>query len=63
LQAAIYIEAIEQRQGLKVACIEEIAWRMGYITAAQLEQLAAPMKKNSYGQYLLDVLKEGPGLS
>ena len=62
LQAAVYIEAIEQRQGLKVACIEEIAWRMGYITAAQMEQLAAPMKKNSYGQYLLDVLKEGPGL-
>ena len=62
LQAAVYIEAIEKRQGLKVACIEEIAWRMGYITAAQMEQLAAPMKKNSYGQYLLDVLKEGPGL-
>jgi len=62
LQAAIFIEAIEQRQGLKVACIEEIAYLMGYITATQLEQLAAPMKKNSYGQYLLDVLKEGPGL-
>jgi glucose-1-phosphate thymidylyltransferase len=62
LQAAVYIEAIEQRQGLKVACIEEIAWRMGYITAAQMEQLAAPMEKNSYGQYLLDLLKEGPGL-
>ena len=62
LQAAVYIEAIEKRQGLKVACIEEIAWRMGYITAAQMEQLAAPMKKNSYGQYLLDVLKEGPSL-
>jgi len=61
LQAAIFIEAIEQRQGLKVACIEEIAWRMGYITANHIEQLAAPMKKNSYGQYLLDVLKEGPG--
>ena len=63
LQAAVYIEAIGQRQGLKVACIEEIAWRMGYITAAQMEQLAAPMKKNSYGQYLLDLLKEGSGLS
>jgi glucose-1-phosphate thymidylyltransferase len=62
LQAAIFIEAIEQRQGLKVACIEEAAWHMGYITATQLEQLAEPMKKNSYGQYLLDVLKEGPGL-
>ena len=62
LQAAIFIEAIEQRQGLKVACIEEIAYHLGYITATQLEQLAVPMKKNSYGQYLLDVLKEGPGL-
>ena len=62
LQAAIFIEAIEQRQGLKVACIEEIAYHLGYITATQLEQLALPMKKNSYGQYLLDVLKEGPGL-
>jgi glucose-1-phosphate thymidylyltransferase len=58
LQAAIFIEAIEQRQGLKVACIEEIAYHMGYITATQLEQLAVPMQKNSYGQYLLDVLKD-----
>ena len=62
LQAAIFIEAIEQRQGLKVACIEEIAYHMGYITATQMEQLAVPMKNNSYGQYLLDVLKEDPGL-
>ena len=59
LQAATFIEAIEQRQGLKVACIEEIAYRMKYIDAAQLEQLAMPMRKNNYGQYLLDVLKEG----
>lgn len=58
LQAATYIEAIEQRQGLKVACIEEIAYRMGYITAAQLEQLAEPLAKNSYGHYLYDILKE-----
>lgn len=58
LQAATYIEAIEQRQGLKVACIEEIAYRMGYITAAQLEQLAEPLGKNSYGHYLYDILKE-----
>jgi len=61
LQAAIFIEAIEQRQGLKVACIEEIAYRMGYISVAQLEQLAVPLEKNSYGQYLLDVLQEAPG--
>ncbi|MGD2138262.1 MAG: glucose-1-phosphate thymidylyltransferase RfbA [Gammaproteobacteria bacterium] len=58
LQAATYIEAIEQRQGLKVACIEEIAFRMGYITAERLEELAMPMQKNSYGAYLLDILKE-----
>jgi len=59
LQAATFIEAIEQRQGLKVACIEEIAYRMRYINAEQLEQLALPMRKNNYGQYLLDILKEG----
>jgi glucose-1-phosphate thymidylyltransferase len=59
LQAATFIEAIEQRQGLKVACIEEIAYRMKYIDAAQLEQLAMPMRKNNYGEYLLDILKEG----
>jgi glucose-1-phosphate thymidylyltransferase len=58
LQAATFIEAIEQRQGLKVACIEEIAYRMGYISAAQLEQLALPMRKNNYGAYLLDLLSE-----
>jgi glucose-1-phosphate thymidylyltransferase len=58
LQAATFIEAIEQRQGLKVACIEEIAYRMHYIDAGQLEQLAMPMKNNKYGQYLLDVLNE-----
>ena len=59
LQAATFIEAIEQRQGLKVSCIEEIAYRMKYIDAAQLQQLALPMSGNTYGKYLLDVLKEG----
>ena len=58
LQAATFIEAIEQRQGLKVACIEEIAYRMRYIDAQQLEQLAQPMSRNSYGGYLLDLLRE-----
>jgi glucose-1-phosphate thymidylyltransferase len=58
LQAATFIEAIEQRQGLKIACIEEIAYRMGYISAMQLEQLALPMSKNNYGAYLLELLKE-----
>ena len=58
LQAATFIETIEQRQGLKIACIEEIAYRMQYISATQLESLAAPLSKNGYGQYLLDILKE-----
>jgi len=57
LQAATYIEAIEQRQGLKISCVEEIAYRMGYITASQLQRLAETLQKNSYGEYLLDVLK------
>jgi len=58
LEAAHFIETIERRQGLKIACPEEIAFRMGYIDAAQLERLAEPMKKNAYGRYLLDVLRE-----
>ncbi|HZZ92529.1 MAG TPA: glucose-1-phosphate thymidylyltransferase RfbA [Usitatibacter sp.] len=58
LEAAHFIETIERRQGLKIACPEEIAYRMGYIDATQLERLAAPMKKNTYGQYLLAVLRE-----
>ena len=58
LEAAQFIETIERRQGLKIACPEEIAWRQGWIDAAQLERLAEPMKKNAYGQYLLDVLRD-----
>jgi glucose-1-phosphate thymidylyltransferase len=58
LEAAHFIETIERRQGLKIACPEEIAYRMGYIDAAQLERLAEPMKKNAYGQYLLAVLRD-----
>ncbi|NNG11898.1 MAG: glucose-1-phosphate thymidylyltransferase RfbA [Halobacteria archaeon] len=58
LQAANYIETIEQRQGLKVSCVEEIAYRMGYISAAQLEQLAKPLSSSGYGQYLLDLIDE-----
>ena len=57
LQASNFIEAIETRQGLKVSCPEEIAYRAGYITAAQLEAIARPMAKTSYGQYLLDLLE------
>jgi glucose-1-phosphate thymidylyltransferase len=56
MQASNYIEIIEQRQGLKVACPEEIAYRMGYINAAQLAALAEPMRKNEYGQYLLALI-------
>jgi glucose-1-phosphate thymidylyltransferase len=58
LEAAHFIETIERRQGLKIACPEEIAYRMRYIDAAQLERLAQPMRKNAYGQYLLEVLKD-----
>ena len=56
LQAAMFIEAIETRQGLKVCCPEEIAFRAGYIDAAQLERLAAPLAKTGYGIYLQDIL-------
>jgi glucose-1-phosphate thymidylyltransferase len=56
LQAAMFIEAIETRQGLKVCCPEEIAFRAGYIDAAQLERLAAALSKTGYGEYLYDVL-------
>ena len=58
LEASQYIEIIERRQGLKVACPEEVAYRQGWIGAAEIEALAAPMLKNSYGQYLIAMLKE-----
>jgi glucose-1-phosphate thymidylyltransferase len=58
LQASNFIATIEQRQGLKVACIEEIAYRKGYIDKTQLEALAKPMEKNQYGQYLLQIAQE-----
>jgi len=58
LDAASYIETIEKRQGLKIACPEEIAWRLGYIDNTQLEALAKPLTKNGYGQYLLQILEE-----
>lgn len=58
LEASMFIETIEKRQGLKIACPEEIAYRMGYISAQQLEALAAPLAKNGYGKYLLNVLQE-----
>lgn len=57
MQASTFIQTIEQRQGLKVACIEEIAFRMGFIDAARVERLADSMKNNGYGRYLLDMLR------
>jgi len=58
LHACNFIETLQERQGLMVACIEEIAFNMGYITASQLERLAEGIKKSSYGQYLISILKE-----
>ncbi|MFN4003549.1 MAG: glucose-1-phosphate thymidylyltransferase RfbA [Hylemonella sp.] len=60
LEASQFIATLERRQGLKIACPEEIAWRRGWIDAAQLEKLAQPLAKNGYGQYLLRLLAEGP---
>ena len=58
MEAGQFIETIEKRQGLKVACLEEIAYYMGYITSDQVRKLAEPLKKNGYGQYLLKLIKE-----
>ncbi len=58
LDAANFIKVMEDRQSLKIACLEEIAFRMGYIDDAQLARLAEPLKKNGYGQYLLQILEE-----
>jgi glucose-1-phosphate thymidylyltransferase len=57
MQASQFIQVIEQRQGIKVACIEEIAWRKGFINADQLVKLAQPLLKSGYGTYLMDLLK------
>jgi len=59
LEASMFIQTIEKRQGLKVACIEEIAYEMGYISKEKLLELAQPLKKNQYGQYLIRRAKEG----
>lgn len=57
-QASSYVQAVQDRQGLKIACLEEIAYRLGYIDQTQVEQLAASMMKNQYGMYLMDMLRE-----
>jgi glucose-1-phosphate thymidylyltransferase len=57
MQAAQFVQVIEDRQGLKVGCIEEVAWRMGFINNEQLENLARPLMKSGYGQYLMNLLK------
>jgi glucose-1-phosphate thymidylyltransferase len=58
MEAGQFVETIEKRQGLKVACLEEIAYNMKYIDKVQLNKLAEPLKKNSYGQYLLKIAKQ-----
>ena len=62
LEASTFIETIQKRQGLKISCVEEIAFQKGYIDRAQLRRLAAPLAGNSYGKYLLD-LAEAKGRS
>ena len=63
MQASQYVQVIEERQGLKIGCIEEIAWRMGYIDDATLEKVARPLQKSGYGDYLLEQVKRGRGSS
>ena len=58
LEASLFIETVEKRQGFKVACLEEIAYRMGYITESQLLDLAKSLRKTEYGQYLIDIASE-----
>ena len=60
LQAASFVETMEQRQGLKIGCVEEVAYRMGYISAAQLKDLAKPLLKSGYGAYLNQIADERP---
>ncbi|RUA02138.1 MAG: glucose-1-phosphate thymidylyltransferase, partial [Deltaproteobacteria bacterium] len=63
MEASSFIEVIEKRQGLKVACVEEIAYNMGYIDAEQIVKLAKPLEKNGYGRYLLDMIELGTNIA
>jgi glucose-1-phosphate thymidylyltransferase len=57
MQAGNFVQVIEERQGLKIGCIEEVAYREGFITAAQLEEIAKPLVKSGYGRYLMSVVE------
>jgi len=59
IEASQFIQTLEKRQGLRICCPEEIAWRNGWIDSAQLERLAAPLAKSGYGEYLLGLVREG----
>lgn len=61
LDAGLFVRLIEDRQGLKICCPEEIAWRMGYIDTDRLIDLAQPLKKSGYGEYLLRMVADGTG--
>jgi len=58
MQAGLFVQVIEERQGLKIGCIEEIAWRKGFITDSQLQEIAKPLIKSGYGQYLLNLMNK-----
>jgi glucose-1-phosphate thymidylyltransferase len=57
MQAGQFVQVIEQRQGLKIGCIEEVAWRMKFISDAALEEIAQPLRKSGYGDYLLNLIQ------
>jgi glucose-1-phosphate thymidylyltransferase len=60
LEASMFVETIQNRQGLKIACLEEIAWRQGWIDRDDLERIGSAMKNSSYGDYLLQIAREEP---